>query len=470
MDIAYDHIHEESLPAHHERTAAAASPSSSNTDGAQQQQQQPQQPQTLNTEFQQAFQAVSASPWGARLGGWFGEARKQGQTFYSELQKEASEAQQQASKGLEGLRGQLAQRTAGLNLNAEGAPHSGIPGEEAVPVAKKEDSQQREVIEEDPARPESLTADIVKEAGSLVASLRLTATSKLKDLQRAEDAADEALLKFGTNVRDFLRDAVVISAPTADDASKPKGTDAAGNEVLFETTEQGTGRKVFHTTRLDAQLHAVHTTASSFTQDPQGEQWAEWEKGFDVDKQTEAIAQDLDKFEDLRRAMEKLVPEKVEYRPFWVRYYFIRKAIDEEERKRKEILKGEFFCSGTISRMSSSLTTPQTPQQTTKKMSPGTTTTKKRKKRQRRPHHRTLRTKLLPAPPPSHNPRQLPTTHLKSSHLDEARKRSRRASRTPTPVTISCLVLRVGRRVVPRTRRRMLRRRTATTIGSRRVT
>jgi hypothetical protein len=465
MDIAYDHIHEESLPTHHERNAAASS-SSSTTDGTQQSQQQLQQPQTLNTEFQQAFQAVSASPWGARLGGWFGEARKQGQTFYSELQKEASEAQQQASKGLEGLRGQLAQRTAGLNLNAEGAPHNGIPGEEAVPVGKSEDAQKREVIEEDPARPESLTADIVKEAGSMVASLRLTATSKLKDLQRAEDAADEALLKFGTNVRDFLRDAVVISAPTAGDASKPKGTDAVGNEVLFETTEQGTGRKVFHTTRLDAQLHAVHTTASSFTQDPQGEQWAEWEKAFDVDKQTEAIAQDLDKFEDLRRAMEKLVPEKVEYRPFWVRYYFIRKAIDEEEKKRKEILKGTLLHSN-IAQKSASLKTSQTPPQTTKKTSPGTTTTTKRKKR-RRPHPRTLPTKPQPAPRLSHNPQQPPTTLSKPSPPDEAQKRKQRAWRTPTPATTSCLALRVGRLAAPRTRRRMLRRRTAMMIGSRR--
>ena len=168
MDIAYDHIQEESLPAHHESDAAAAAAgaaasstsSSTPTDAAQQQQSQ--QPQTLNTEFQQAFQAVSASPWGARLGGWFGEARKQGQTFYTELQKEASEAQQQATKGLEGLRGQLAQRTAGLNLNAEGTPYSGIPGEEAVPVAKDDKTRTRDVIEEDPARPESLTADIVK--------------------------------------------------------------------------------------------------------------------------------------------------------------------------------------------------------------------------------------------------------------------------------------------------------------------
>ena len=351
MDIAYDHIQEESLPAHHERDPSAPIPSSASTGASQdQQQQQTQQqaqtaPQTLNTEFQQAFQAVSASPWGARLGGWFGEARKQGQTFYSELQKEASEAQQQASKGFEGLRGQLAQRTASLNLNAEGAPLSSVPGEEAVPLARggDEEKSKSKVEEEDPARPESLTKDIVREAGSMVASLRLTATSKLRDLQRAEDAADEALLKFGTNVADFLKNSVVISAPTEADASKPKGTDAAGNEVLFETTDNGTGRKVFHTTRLDAQLHAVHTTASSFTQDPQGEQWVEWEKGFDIDRQTEAIAKDLDKFEDLRRAMEKLVPEKVEYRAFWVRYYFIRKAIDEEEKKRKEVLKGMLF-------------------------------------------------------------------------------------------------------------------------------
>lgn len=338
MDYAYDHIQEESLPPHHERD------SSSTANDASGSQQQSQAPHTLNTEFQQAFQAVSASPWGARLGGWFGEARKQGQSFYTELQKEATEAQQQASKGLEGLRGQLAQRTAGLQFDAQGAPQSGVPGEEAVPMPRSVDeAKEKEGAaeeQEDPARPESLTADIVKEAGSLVASLRLTASSKLKDLQRAEDAADEALLKFGSNVRDFLKDAVVISAPTKADASKPKGMDAAGNEVLFETTEQGTGKKVFHSTRLDAQLHAVHTTASSFTQDPQGEQWQAWQKEFDIDKQTEAIASDLDKFEELRRAMEKLVPEKVEYKPFWMRYYFIRKAIDEEEKKRKEILKG----------------------------------------------------------------------------------------------------------------------------------
>jgi hypothetical protein len=234
-----------------------------------------------------------------------------------------------------------------------------VPGEEVVPVARNaekgaEGGQVERVVSNEstgadsgaaaeaealqqPAsdRPESLPADIVKEAGTLVASLRSTAASKLKDLQRAEDAADEALLKFGTNIRNFLRDAVVISAPEDDQAKEGEG------EVLFETQEPGTGKKIFHSTRLDAQLHAIHTTATSFTQDPaEGGEWETWREGFDIDKQTEAIAADLEKYEELRRAMEKLVPEKVEYKVFWMRYYFLRKAVEEEERRRREVLKG----------------------------------------------------------------------------------------------------------------------------------
>lgn len=305
MDVAYDHIQSEALPAHHEPSPnTSSSPSSS-------------EPQpTLNAEFQQAFKAVSSSPWGAKLGGWFGEAKKQGQAFYSDLQKEAAEAQSNAGKGLE----HLVERTKGVSSGAGGA-------------------QGEAEVEEAVERPESLPADIVKEAGTLVASFRQTAAAKLRDLQKAEDAADEALLKFGANVRNFLRDAVVISAPEEESvAVREKG--GAESEVLFETTEQGTGRKVFHTTRFDAQLHAIHTTAGSFTGDPQGDEWETWQDGFDIDEQTGAIAKDLEKHEELRRAMEKLVPEKVEYKTFWTRYYFLRKAIEEDERRRKEVLKG----------------------------------------------------------------------------------------------------------------------------------
>lgn len=332
MDIAYDQIQDESFAPEERREGDEASTSN------------------INAEFQSAFRAVSSSPWGSKLGGWLSSARKQGETFYQDLQKEAGEAQEQATKGFSSLREQVAQRARGISLSAEPGPEVQIPGEEAVPfvVTPSDGKKKAEDTEGEPKaqeRAENLPADIVKEAGSLVASLRLTAASKLKDLQKAEDAADEALLKFGANVRNFLRDAVVISAPTDADSSKPRGTDGAGNEVLFETQEPGTGRKVFHTTRLDAQLHAIHTSAISFTEDPQGAQWEEWEKDFDIENQTDVIAQDLEKYEELRRAMERLVPEKVEYKTFWTRYYFLRKAIEEEERRRKEVLKGELLQS-----------------------------------------------------------------------------------------------------------------------------
>ena len=343
MDVAYDHIQEDALS-----TQASNEDSEKRSEQAQ---------TNLNTEFQQAFKAVSSSPWGAKLGGFWSSARKQGEALYTDLQKEATEAQEQATKGFSSLREQVVSRTRSLSINAEPAASGSVPGEEGVPIIKAPVDElassaasaqaEAEALNAKGEMPESLPADIVKEAGSLVASLRLTAASKLKDLQKAEDAADEALLKFGSNVRNFLRDAVIISAPTDADSKLPKGTDAAGNEVLFETQEPGTGKKVFHTTRLDAQLHAIHTTASSFTEDPQGSTWDEWRSSFDIDSQTDAIAADLDKYEELRRAMEKLVPEKVEYKTFWMRYYFLRKAIEEEEKRRKEVLKGKLFHSPT---------------------------------------------------------------------------------------------------------------------------
>lgn len=340
MDVAYDHIQEEALSLS-TSTNTRPTASSSSTDAATNE--ATAQSPDLNTEFQQAFKAVQSSPWGTAIGGWFSTARKQGETFYQDLQKEASDAQEQATKGFSSLREQVAQRTRGMSLGGgEGAGlEQTVPGEEAVPVAaaaEKEKEKERGDAEDTDGKPESLPADIVKEAGSLVASLRLTAASKLKDLQRAEDAADEALLKFGTNVRDFLRDAVVITAPAE---GSQGGKDS---EVLFETSEPGTGKKVFHSTRLDAQLHAIHTTATSFTVDPaEGEAWEVWTAGFDVDNKTQEIAADLEKYEELRRAMEKLVPEKVEYKTFWTRYYFLRSAVEEDERKRREVLKGAFI-------------------------------------------------------------------------------------------------------------------------------
>ena len=462
MDVAYDHIQEEALapsPSHERKPppapptasdSAAADPSASSSSTA------PEQPQSpnLNAEFQQAFKAVQSSPWGATIGGWFSTARKQGETFYQDLQKEATEAQEQATKGFSSLREQVVNRTRSLSLGGEAAPAQTVPGEEAVPVAAGAEKGNDSAVGAGAAaeaeamanQPESLPADIVKEAGSLVASLRSTAASRLKDLQRAEDAADEALLKFGTNVRNFLRDAVVITAPDADQDGK------AGGEVLFETSEPG-GKKVFHSTRLDAQLHAIHTTATSFTEDPaQGEAWQNWSKEFDIDSKTEDIATDLDKYEELRRAMEKLVPEKVEYKAFWMRYYFLRSAVEEDERKRREVLKGAW---GHFRQLPPFILTSflQAPQPKKRKTSPGMTMTKTTRKttcphptkplpRRRAPSTLPPRTTIIPSSP---------------SHLAVATRMRTRASPTRMRATTSSPVRRVGPREVQRRRgRRMI--------------
>ena len=60
MDLAYDHIQEEAL-------------SPENT--SQNEEKKPET--TLNADFQEAYKAISSSPWGARLGGFFGSVVKQ---------------------------------------------------------------------------------------------------------------------------------------------------------------------------------------------------------------------------------------------------------------------------------------------------------------------------------------------------------------------------------------------------------
>lgn len=343
MDVAYDHIQEESLSA--EESAAR----------------EEQPPITLETEFQNAIQAVSASPWGARLGGFFGQVKKQSESLYSDAQKEYNERSQQASRGLTGL----IEHTRNISIQAPTSdtavsfsdptftlPEQDIKAKQEKAKAK-EDSEKADADAEQIQRPESLPADIVKEAASivnrfraeapkeatsLVTRLRSEAPTLLTRIQKAEDAADEALLKFGSGIRNFLREAVTVTGP---EGGATVNKDGEASELLFETND-AEGKRVFHSSRFDAQLHVIHTTPGSFTKDPESDEYATFkENEFDVDKQTEAIAKDLDKYEELRRAMEKLVPEKVDYVTFWRRYYFLRKVIEEEERRRKEVLKGK---------------------------------------------------------------------------------------------------------------------------------
>lgn len=63
MDIAYDHIQESTFPEEH--------------GDSQQGDKQPAPQPTLNADLQDAYRALSSSPWGARIGGFFGTVVKQ---------------------------------------------------------------------------------------------------------------------------------------------------------------------------------------------------------------------------------------------------------------------------------------------------------------------------------------------------------------------------------------------------------
>lgn len=65
MDAAYDHIQEQSFPDDDEKKPQ--SPTGS-------------QDPSINAEFKEAYKAFSNSPWGARIGGFFGAVAKQVRT------------------------------------------------------------------------------------------------------------------------------------------------------------------------------------------------------------------------------------------------------------------------------------------------------------------------------------------------------------------------------------------------------
>lgn len=241
--------------------------------------------------------------------------RLKGESVYKEASQELSAVGEEASKGLGDLRSNLISRTRGLSIaqNPTGEQSTkGKDGEKGV-----------------------TTDEALKESEGVLDRLRTEASKRLKDIQKAEDAADEALLKFGTNISNFLKDAVSIAPPA-------EGSDGKGSTVLFESKD-ASGKRVIHTTRFDAQLHVIHSSTDSFTKDPVSEEYDSWTKTFNVESKTDDISKDLEKFSELRASMEKLVPDTVTYADFWKRYYFLRHSIETAEARRRDLLKGIEF-------------------------------------------------------------------------------------------------------------------------------
>ena len=250
----------------------------------------------LSTDLQDAYKTFTSSPWGARLGGFLGTVRKQGESVYQGARHEASIASEEAIKGFPDLPTSSVSSARSMSLT------------DRVPPTAEESAKEEETGTKEEAS-KGASQDPAADSEGFVAKFRAEAEKRLKDIQRAEDAADEALLKFGTNIRNFLRDAVTVSAPSENSSGDASGA----GKVLFESKD-AEGKRVIHTTRFDAQLHVIHCSLDSFLKDPASPEYAKWKEGFDVEKKTEDIAASLQKYEELRRAMEKLVPDMVEYK------------------------------------------------------------------------------------------------------------------------------------------------------------
>lgn len=67
MDIAYDHIQEETFPDDDGRDKKSAQSADASKEPA----------KDFNTEVQEAYKAISNSPWAARIGGLWGTVKKQ---------------------------------------------------------------------------------------------------------------------------------------------------------------------------------------------------------------------------------------------------------------------------------------------------------------------------------------------------------------------------------------------------------
>ena len=318
MDIAYDHIQEEILTADSKPGGVSQEDKGSNGNKGQRAN------LDLNAEFQETIRAISSSAWGSRIGGFLDNVRRQGESYYEGARQEYAAASEEAAKGISDLKENIVDRTRGAFLARDEEDEEKDGAQTPTdPKAAEQDTDNRPKGEE--------SGESTSTAEGLFSRFKAEASRRLKEIEKAEDAADEAILRFGKNVSQKLRDAISIVPPDEQQANK--------GQLLFESKDSD-GRRVIHATRFDAQLHVIHSSLDNFTKDPASDQWPAFKEKFDVDSKTEAISSTLEEYPELRGAMEKLVPEKTQYSDFWCRYYFLRLVVETEEKKRKEVLRG----------------------------------------------------------------------------------------------------------------------------------
>jgi BSD domain len=87
-------------------------------------------------------------------------------------------------------------------------------------------------------------------------------------------------------------------------------------------------------------LHELHTNPNILLQNPDTAKdpgFSAWQNNFSAEPYTDEIASLLDRYPELRSEMDRLVPEKVSYKDFWMRYLYQKSKIDTDEARRKQL-------------------------------------------------------------------------------------------------------------------------------------
>lgn len=272
----------------------------------------------------------------------------------------------EAGKDLEAVRMELdgmlgATRSGDVEVE-QGAEGAGAGGSSKEVKAEEEMTSSAETLKQ--TKPDgngNAVAEGTKEKEpkkqTMLALLSLKAQAYIdeldRDLEKVENKAGSYLTKVGTGLGAYLKEAVNIEGPSSArgiaagaGASGGAGAGATGEgEVLFNVPEDI--RNQIYSTRLEAQLHALHTSPEPFLvstsstataaaeEDPE---YAAFASTFDANAHTSRIASDLATYPKLRGLMEQLVPAQVRYDEFWRKYYYMRHQIAAQEEKRKKLM------------------------------------------------------------------------------------------------------------------------------------
>lgn len=276
--------------------------------------------------------AASATSWGSALGGFWSKVKQQSEATYKVAVDVAVHEIKETKLELEGLKSELDEF-----MKTTAASKSSTQTEKRENKDEKDSHENEDLSRSVETLKDKLDSDS-KETGnaqSMLSMLTVRAQKYIddldKDLEQFENEAGKKLFQMGTNLQGMLKSAVNVVGP---DAGADTGLAA---EVLFNVPEDVQNQ--IYSTRLDAQLHALHTTREPFlAKDESDPGYVNFAKSFSVERHTETIARDLDLYPQLRALMESLVPDSVTYNNFWTKYYFMRSEIADQEEKRKQLL------------------------------------------------------------------------------------------------------------------------------------